>query len=221
MSREHHLVVPRTARYMSIGEATLETTDLWIVCHGYGQLASVFVQPFEKIAAPHRLIVAPEALSRFYLDPKRTAGEVNPSVGATWMTREDREAEIRDHVAYLDALVDHVRPPGASNRVRLRALGFSQGVATVMRWVMRGRVRVDELIVWAGSLPPEIDVAELRDRLAGARVVFVAGKRDQLASWAAADTQVERFNSAGIPATLMTFDGGHRLDDGTLAALSS
>ncbi len=76
------------------------------------------------------------------------------------MTREDRRAEIADQIAYLDALHDHVRPPASASRVRLRVFGFSQGVATVGRWVVRGRrVRADEVILWAGAFPPDVDLS--------------------------------------------------------------
>jgi predicted esterase len=221
VTTEHHLVVQRTARYFMLGRATGETTDVWVVCHGYGQLAASFLASFEPIASPSRLVVAPEALSRFYLDRERRAEDPDPRVGATWMTREDRDHEIADHVTYLDALAEHVRGPLASNRVRLCALGFSQGVATVARWVARGRVRVDELILWAGAFPPDVDLAAFRDRLAGARVAVVVGERDSLAPWAAADAQLERFIAAGIDARRLSFEGGHRLDDATLVALTT
>jgi predicted esterase len=217
---EHHLVVQRTARYFTVADPAADTTDLWIVCHGYGQLAETFIASFESIVAPGRLIVAPEGLSRFYTEPASSAGSPNRAVGATWMTREDRESEIVDHVRYLDALVDHIRATRASGSVRLRALGFSQGVATVARWVARGTVRVDELIVWAGAFPEDVDLAAFRERLAGAPVAFVAGSRDLLASWASADTHLQRFTAAGIQARLVTFDGGHRLDNATLIALA-
>jgi predicted esterase len=217
---EHHLVVQRTARYFTAGDPESDTTDLWFVCHGYGQLAATFIASFESIVAPGRLIVAPEGLSRFYTEPASSAGNPNRAVGATWMTREDREHEIADHVRYLDTLVDHVRSR-SSGSVRLRALGFSQGVATVARWVARGKVRVDELIVWAGAFPEDVDLAELRERLAAAPVAFVAGSRDLLASWASADTHLQRFTAAGIQARLVTFDGGHRLDNATLMALAA
>src|SRR5512138_2618676 len=133
---EQHIAVTRTARYYVVGGTDTESDeavrDLWVVCHGYGQLAATFVAPFEKLATPWRRIVAPEALSRFYLDASRTPGDAEPRVGATWMTREDREREIDDQVSYLDALVDRVRPGGAAGGVRLRVLGFSQGVATIV-----------------------------------------------------------------------------------------
>ena len=141
-------------------------------------------------------------------------------VGATWMTREDRGAEIADQVAYLDALCEQLRPAGAASHVRLRVVGFSQGVATVGRWLAYGRVRADELILWAGAFPPDVDLTSLADRLAHTRVVLVVGSRDELASWAGADAQLQRFAAAGIDARLVSFQGGHRLDNATLAALA-
>ena len=222
MRTEHHLAVTRTARYYIVGDGTGDDAieDLWIVCHGYGQLAATFVAPFEKLAIPWRRVVAPEGLSRFYLDASRKPGDAEPRVGATWMTREDREREIEDQVTYLDALADHVRPARAMSSVRLRVLGFSQGVATVVRWLDRGRVRADEIILWAGSLPPDVNLATFAARIGSVPVVLVVGTRDALAPWAAADTALRRLTDAGVSARLVTFAGGHRLDDATLAALA-
>lgn len=223
MITEHHLAVTRTARYYTLGGGDGEThgpiRELWIVCHGYGQLASKFVEPFQTIATASRLIVAPEALSRFYLERSRVGVNTNASIGATWMTREDREHEIEDQISYLDALYASVLPVG-QDPVRLRVLGFSQGVATITRWLARGRARAHEVILWAGSFPPDLDVAAFAERLAGAPVVLVVGERDELAPWAAAEATLVRFTDAGIRARLVTFNGGHRLDDTTLAAIA-
>lgn len=222
---EHHLTVSRTARYFSAGgegNGAEAVRDLWIVCHGYGQLAAKFLEPFVPLAAPWRRIVAPEGLSRFYLDRSRVGVNPQAGVGATWMTREDREHEIEDQVSYLDALLDRLQPEAIPSGVRLRVLGFSQGVATVARWLARGRrVRPDEVILWAGSVPPDVDLSLLANRLAGASVVFAVGTRDELASWAGADVEVGRFTAAGIGARLVTFDGGHRLDVATLEAIAA
>ena len=45
-----------------------------------------------------RVLVAPEGLSRFYVNA------THGLVGASWMTREDRQHEIDDYVGYLDAI---------------------------------------------------------------------------------------------------------------------
>ena len=38
--RELHLTVPRTARYWTLGEPGPGLRQVWIACHGYGQLAA-------------------------------------------------------------------------------------------------------------------------------------------------------------------------------------
>src|SRR5689334_22318965 len=94
--QDHHIVVPRTARYVTLGDGAAE--EIWFVLHGYSQLARHFVRWFEPAGRPGRLIVAPEALSRAYFEE---AGGMR-RVGASWMTKEDRIAEIDDYVTYLD-----------------------------------------------------------------------------------------------------------------------
>ena len=220
---EHHLVVPRTARYVTAGgDAGADALrDLWMVCHGYGQLAAPFIQPFVRLATPWRQIVAPEGLSRFYPERSRAGATTPAQVGASWMTREDREHEIADQVTYLNALHDVLRPPALAGRVRLRVLGFSQGVATVVRWLLRGSARADEVILWAGSFPPDVDVGSFARRIGEAPVVLVVGARDELAPWAAADDTLQRLLRAGVSARAATFEGGHRLDDATLDAIAA
>jgi hypothetical protein len=43
MIHEHHLTVRRTARYHVLGDAAEAIREVWIVCHGYGQLAAEFI----------------------------------------------------------------------------------------------------------------------------------------------------------------------------------
>lgn len=217
---EHHLTVKRTARYFTIGDISLPANDLWIVCHGFAQLARAFIEEFRTIGRPGRLIVAPEALNRFYLN--RDGGRAGPSapVGATWMTREDRLTEIDDYVRYLDDL--HRELIGRLGRdVRVTALGFSQGTATVARWLTHGSAKIDRLILWAGLLPPEIDLAgPARDRLASSDLHLVHGRRDELLTAKHLQEQAARLTRAAVHATILAFDGGHRLDRDTLGRLA-
>ena len=57
--REHHVQTVRSARFYTLGEMDDRVTDVWLVCHGYGQLAGEFMRSFERITDPLRLIVAP------------------------------------------------------------------------------------------------------------------------------------------------------------------
>src|SRR5712691_3738407 len=99
--QEYHIGVTRTARYFTLGGSPREVAEVWFVCHGYGQLAGRFLRHFEPLAGGTRLLVAPEALSRFYVEDT-TVPARERKVGATWMTREDRLSEIDDYVRYLD-----------------------------------------------------------------------------------------------------------------------
>jgi predicted esterase len=188
MIREHHLPVTRTARYFALGPASGAPAQLWIACHGYGQLASRFLRHFEIIDDGSRVIVAPEGLSRFYLG--ETAGShVETPVGATWMTREDRLSEIDDYIGYLDALADQLARDYDLAATKRIALGFSQGVATVCRWVERGRTRVHEVALWAGSVPPDLDLASPAHPLRTLRPVVVVGDSDAYATKSAVEAR--------------------------------
>src|SRR5262245_14460321 len=174
---EHKLRVEKTARYYQLGEGGPAVREVWVCCHGYGQLAGRFIKHFEPIAGPARLVVAPEALHRFYLDPAdRPAAERR--VGATWMTREDRTSDIEDYIRYLDAVCDHALtdvPPGP----QLVALGFSQGAATVARWAAASHYTISTLVLWGSGLPPDLDWSRARGRFQQMRVVLVGGEGDR------------------------------------------
>src|SRR3712207_4878931 len=102
MIEEAHIAVTRTARYYTLGANVMAPREVWFACHGYGQLAGYFARHFEALDDGTRMIVVPEALSRFYFGEARGQHGAEAMVGATWMTREDREREIEDHVHYLE-----------------------------------------------------------------------------------------------------------------------
>lgn len=217
--REHHLTVERTARYWTLGEAA-GAREVWIVLHGYKQLARRFLRRFEAIDAPGRLIVAPEALSRFYVSAESGRHGGASVVGATWMTREDREAEIRDYVAYLDRLADHVRGQAEPEAV-INVLGFSQGVATATRWVTAGRVSPERLVLWGDFTPPDLDLDRAQKALSSVAVDFVRGDTDRALSPKLAEEEVARLEGAGIEYRTVRYAGGHDIDQQTLVKLVS
>ena len=134
-SEEKHIQVAKTARYFQSGQLSASTKRAWIVLHGYGQLASYFSKHFEDLVDSDTCVIAPEGLSRFYLDGKWDR------VGATWMTKEDRLHEIEDYLAYLDALCDQLFGH-LENQPEIVLLGFSQGTATAWRWLLKGKYTI-------------------------------------------------------------------------------
>jgi predicted esterase len=201
-TREHRLSVPRSARCFSRGgEAAAEA---WVILHGYGQLASRLLRGFESIATPARLIVAPEGLSRFYLDAG--AGKV----GASWMTKEDRAREIEDYLAYLDLVRATLVP-----RVPLTILGFSQGVATAARWAVATSPSPVRLVCWGGLVPEEIPAASLLP----IQLTYVVGEREEWAPPPAVESQAASLRSAGVSVQVHRFDGGHEIRPSEVARL--
>jgi predicted esterase len=204
----HHLRVLRTARYYTLGGSGAPR-DVWFVLHGYGQLAGEFIRYFSDLASDDQLIVAPEAMNRFYLvSVDKTPARERP-VGATWMTREDRESEIADYVEYLDTLYDEVAARHVKNGARVHVIGFSQAAATAARWIEHGKSTLHRLIIWGGLLPPDLKLTAESEAFRSVPLVIVAGQRDQYVTPELIDAERTRLETASIPFRLLTFDGGH------------
>ncbi len=218
----HEIVVSRTARYFTLGPTHGFPREIWLVCHGYGQLASRFIAQFVELDDGTRLVVAPEALSRFYLDPiseRRT--QRDPRVGATWMTREHRLGEITDYVSYLEQLTGELKHRLMGAAPRLVVLGFSQGTATVCRWADASAYHVDELVLWGGGIPPELDLSAWSERLRGTPLTLVAGDADEFMTSAAFASEAERLSAAGVAHTLQRYAGKHEITPEALETLAA
>ena len=213
--RSHAVSVTRTAHVWSEGPPAGEASAVWFVLHGYAQRAPSFLADCAALADGSRLLVAPEGLSRFYR--RGGAGEV----GASWMTKAERGAEIEDYVGALDRIHNELVGNG---EVPVHVLGFSQGGATAARWVTRGdafRERPAKgLVLWGSGLPPELDEKRMRERLDGTEVCFVLGASDALVDAEGLADDERRLRAAGVETRLERFAGGHELDGPTLVGLT-
>ena len=222
MIHEQHLSVRRTARYYALSSSDAPK-ELWFILHGYGQLAGEFIKRFSLLDDGSRLLVAPEALNRFYLVGPETMPAAERPVGATWMTREDRDHEIDDYVAYLDAVAVEVLEPfrdrGAAPRIVV--LAFSQGTATAARWIARGTLRPTDLILWGGLLPPELDQGANVEQLRRTALHFVVGSRDGFLSASRVSEEELRLQRVGLSYRVTRYDGGHGIAKETLRELAS
>lgn len=203
------LVVPKTARYFLSSEPDFQFTEVLFVCHGYAQLASGFASEFESLAGSSRLIVAPEGLHRFY---QRGGYD---KVVASWMTKEDREDDIRDYISWLDVMAAEVlkycRPD-----IKVTVLGFSQGAATVSRWAALGSTQIDHLILWCGFFPPDLKAENApKTKL----VTVVTASDDKFIDPASEARQLEDMKSAFATYKHKRFTGQHEIHIGTLSEL--
>jgi predicted esterase len=202
----HHLSVSKTARYVSLGELNQHTTEVWIVLHGYAQLATDFIQEFKALDNGCRYIAAPEGLNRFY------AKGFGGKPAATWMTSEDREKEITDYINYLDTLYVHL---GLEKlKAKVVVLGFSQGVATASRWLNATTHPVNHWVICSGEIGLEFQ-QEPTPKLTGIPKTYITGDVDPFIDAEKHARYKELMDKMG--AETLVFTGGHQIHAESLA----
>lgn len=210
MIQAHSLAVQRTAHYYTLGHPGPLVRYLILACHGYGQLAQNFIRKFDQVAAPDVWVVAPEGLSRFYWQG------LDGAVAASWMTREDRLAEIADYCGYLTQLYARCReqcPPA----VQVLLVGFSQGCATQLRWIMQEEPHFDYLGLWGGMLPEDLDFQAKSHLWRAGAFDFFYGDADSFITPELMERFTTFFEQHQLPVQTHQFKGGHTLDRASLA----
>lgn len=205
--------VARTARYCRIGTPGPAVRELWLCCHGYGQLARRFARPFEGLAAPTRLLLFPEGLSRFYW------GKFTGPPVASWMTKEDRLDEIADYSNWLSELLADYRQQ-LTPEVQITLFGFSQGVQTIFRWLLRDRPVCQRVIAYAGTLPEDLDYGAAAAYLQDKAYTFCYSPVDPLFTPAREAAQRELMARSGLSFEWQTYEGGHEVTPGALLAMA-
>ncbi len=203
--KTHYFKIRKTVRYYTLGATDNSVEHLWIVLHGYGQLGKFFLRHFSSLKAEGRLIVAPEAPNRFYL------ANTDGRVGANWMTKEERLRDIDDYCEYLNNLAAHFQKL-VSDNCKVHIFGFSQGVATAVRWV--NNFEGDNLISlhgWAGTFPPDIDYNLNREKFNALLLTVNFGDEDEFISPQKANVLIEKLQSQNINVKRIDYKGGHKL----------
>jgi predicted esterase len=201
MGTELKLTAPKTFRYWISGDFE-EANTLLVVLHGYGQLSEFFIRKFKELPENY-LVVAPEGMHRFYLNG--TSGRV----GASWMTKEDRESDIQDNIHWLSQLFKEINQKKKFEKSII--LGFSQGGATAARWFYSQKVPFDQLILWASVFPPDLEKPEINSN---SNNYFVIGKDDEYYNSDAQKTEIDFYKNNGFQT--LTFEGKHEIEIGTL-----
>lgn len=213
MFQSHKITIPKTAHFYTLGKSSKQVRNCWIVCHGYGQLAKNFIRRFDGLDDGQTLVIAPEGLSRFYW------GGFTGEPVASWMTRENRLDEIADYCRYLQTLYDQFVPQLAGD-VKITLLGFSQGCATQLRWVMQNFPRFDHLVLWAGMPPDDLDYTPHTDFFASKKLYFVYGTEDPFLTEERLHWVEDFTKKQELDFEVMTFGGKHEVDRETLQKLN-
>ncbi|MEM0939444.1 MAG: hypothetical protein AAF600_07145 [Bacteroidota bacterium] len=190
------------APYYSLGELSNKTERIWLVFHGYGQLAEYFIKKFEKLDLMKNFIIAPQGLSKYYL--KGVYGRV----GASWMTKEDRLTEIENQCSYIDAVLNQFDISGK----QLVYFGFSQGSATMGRYAAHAKIPFQKMIIWAGTFPPDTDTEDWKYLKGDEKIFYYISKEDHFFKKEIVAQQNGVVKKAlGKEPELHWYNGGHRV----------
>jgi len=196
---------PYETPYFLSHEPTGKENEVWIVLHGYGQLAEFFIRRFLPYASAERLFIAPEGTNHSYLK------DFQGRVGANWMTSYNREAAIANNHRYLNRMMEEVL--SAFEQVpHIHLLGFSQGAATGTRWASQWKGTLDSLILWGGGFAHDLALELAKEKFASTEVILVHGLEDELVTEESKKRQEELLLVLGKPLKLLTFSGGHELE---------
>ncbi len=202
MLNEHHITITKTARYYSLGALNANTERIWIVVHGYLQRAEDFIKMFDFLDNGKTYIVAPEALNRSYLK-----GGYDKT-GATWMTKDDRENEIKDYVNYLNQVFQKIEAEKLE-QTTISVLGFSQGATTVSRWLNNNDLDIEEMVLYAGEIGAEMMITPATISFSAQKKTFVYGTTDQYITADKVAAVSALFSGLGF--AIRRFEGGHEI----------
>lgn len=210
--KQKEILTPRTGRFYSIkSEGHIDT--IWFVLHGYGQLAGEFLKNFEKLDLEKTLIVAPEALNKFYL--KGHLGKT----GTCWMTKEDRENEIKDYINFLNNVYSHITAGIIKEKLSVNVLGFSQGAATAARWALSNKFKPDNLVLWGETLPRDIDTKRAGIFFKSTKLTIVIGKEDKFVKDFDVEAEEKYLKENRIDYEVFQYYGKHEIDNAALTEL--
>lgn len=202
-AKQHKIEVNRTAHYYTLGERVTTAKNVWIVFHGYGQLASRIIQKFNHLDSVDNYVIALEGLSKFYWSRNPT------TVGASWMTKEHRLNEIDDYLKYFDLVL----LPIVNNLKKgqsLHVLGFSQGASTMWRWIANTRPAVSKIINWAGEFPPDVDYKALQAYLSPIpHKLYCVGTEDEFLTSERKSFLEAFIEKHQLEFTIIEFEGKH------------
>jgi predicted esterase len=210
-----HITTIKTARYYTLGLKDYGIKTIWFVLHGYGQLAEEFVRSFQDIVDEKTLVVAPEALNRFY-----TNG-FSGKAGASWMTKEDRENEIKDYLIYLNNVFSQVTSTFFVPKLKINVLGFSQGTATASRWILSKKVIAENLLLCGGLLPKDIDFKIASLIFKSTKLNYFFGDEDKTVAEKNLDMEKQFLHEHKIEAGFNEYSGSHEVNQNLILKIKN
>ena len=212
---KNQISISKTAKYSQLGKCCKKIDTVWFVLHGYGMLSEYFIKKFESILNEKTLVIAPEATNRFYL------GDNYSRVGASWMTKLNREEEINDNILYLEKLYSRIKKEIGHDNFKLNTLGFSQGGPALVRWLMSNKLNVNSMILWGSDIPKDCLTNEKKSRWSSIDVKLVIGNQDEYINEENKQKVIDLISSYGLKYELVAYEGSHKIIEKELEKIAT
>jgi predicted esterase len=199
-SQEKEIHYQSTNSYSTLNQLTERTKTVWFVCHGMGYMSRYFLKYFKGLDPEEHYIIAPQAPSKYYIQPKM-------HVGANWLTRADTDAGMGNILNYFDAVLDAEKLPEGINLI---VLGYSQGVSVAMRYLAKRRMQCTQLVLHSGGIPKELSSADFDYLSDDTKVTLIYGTEDEYLDNDRIKTESARaFELFGEGVSVLPFEGKH------------
>ena len=129
------------------------------------------------------------------------------------MTSTERLTEIEDFCDWMDQVYTFAKTSAPNAKVI--CFGFSQGAATIMRWLQARRKEYHRIVLWSGTPPEDIDYPA--GEFPTSKLISYWGKNDELVAW---EKAAQRFEQVSLEFQQRFFDGGHRIEAESLVLLA-
>lgn len=187
--------------YSTLNTLAQNTQRVWFVCHGMGYLSRYFLKYFKALDPRENYIIAPQAPSKYYQQPKMY-------VGANWLTKDNTSQGMSNVINYFDAIFNNEGLPQKGKEFIV--LGYSQGVSVALRYLAKKKVNCDKLIIHSGGIPKELESQDFKYLNPNCKVYLVYGNNDEFLTKERLKDEFEKANSL-FPKQLeiCSFEGRH------------
>ena len=190
--------------YETLNSLTKSTKNIWVTLHGMGFLSRYFLRPFQQLNSNENYIIAPQAPSKYYLKDEFKY------VGASWLTKEDTQAELLNVLSYLDAVFSNEEFPENKNLI---LFGFYQGVSIIARYLVKRKLNPSILALYAGGIPHELTKQDF-DHLDydKTKIKMIYGDQDHFLTPERLKGEFEKTELLfGGNVDVIKFEGGHEI----------
>lgn len=199
-SQEKEITYKTSSSYSTLNELTERTKTVWFVCHGMGYLSRYFLKYFKGLNTDENYIIAPQAPSKYYIQPKM-------HVGANWLTRDDTGTGMLNILNYFDSVFEAEKIP---KDINLIVLGYSQGVSVAMRYLAQRQLQCNQLVLHFGGIPKELTANDFKYLSKDTKVKLIYGTEDEYLDEARILIETERAKELfGNLVTILPFEGKH------------